>query len=150
MEIGIAAALLHIDIVVQDLERAIATYTKLLGYEVVDDCTVDTQAAMFLSGGAARRMRMVFLRLNARSTMLELVQLLDDNGNGVPASSAGRFDWNLTFAVTNLDAARAALTEWGLQQVSEEYEVTLPKLGTARVLYCRDTEGNLVELVGPK
>jgi catechol 2,3-dioxygenase-like lactoylglutathione lyase family enzyme len=146
---GIAASLLHVDMVVQDLERSIALYTQAFGFEVVEDCIVDTDAAMFLSGGATRRMRLVFLSLNRRSTMIELIQLLDGDGRSLPASTAGRFDWNLTFLVTNLDHVRNALGIAGLQQVSEEYVAALPKLGSSRVLYCRDAEGYLIEFVAP-
>jgi catechol 2,3-dioxygenase-like lactoylglutathione lyase family enzyme len=95
-------------------------------------------------------MRLVFLSLDRRSTMIELIQLLDDNDQSLPASSDGRFDWNLTFLVNNLDRAKAALAGSNLRQVSEEFEAALPKLGTARVIYCRDPEGYLIELVGPK
>jgi catechol 2,3-dioxygenase-like lactoylglutathione lyase family enzyme len=146
---GIAASLLHVDMVVQDLERSIALYTQAFGFEVVEDCIVDTDAAMFLSGGATRRMRLVFLSLNRRSTMVELIQLLDENGKSLPASTAGRFDWNLTFLVNNLDHVRSALGTAGLQQVSEEYIAALPKLGSSRVLFCRDAEGYLIEFVAP-
>jgi catechol 2,3-dioxygenase-like lactoylglutathione lyase family enzyme len=147
---GIAASLLHVDMVVQDLERALAMYTQLLGFEVVEDCVVETDAALFLSGGATRRMRLVFLSLSSRSSMVELIQLLDDANQGLPASSDGRFDWNLTFLVPNLDSAKPLLAASGLRQVSEEYEAALPKLGTARVIYCRDAEGYLIEFVAPK
>jgi len=147
---GIAASLLHVDMVVQDLQRAIAIYTDVFGFEVVEDCIVETDAALFLSGGATRRMRLVFLKLNNRSSMVELIQLLDEANNSLPASSDGKFDWNLTFLVNNMEHAKRALAASGLRQVSEEYEASLPKLGNSRVLYCRDADGYLIELVAPK
>jgi catechol 2,3-dioxygenase-like lactoylglutathione lyase family enzyme len=147
---GIAASLLHVDMVVRDLSQAIAIYTQVFGFEVVEDCVVETDAALFLSGGATRRMRLVFLRLNSRSTMIELIQLLDETNNSLPASAAGKFDWNLTFLVNNLEDAKQALAASGLRQVTEEYDVALPKLGNARVLYCRDADGYLIELVAPR
>ena len=150
MVTGIAASLLHVDIVVQDLQRAIAIYTQLFGCEIVEDCVVETDAALFLSGGATRRMRLVFLRVNSRSSMIELIQLLDDADRGLPASSAGKFDWNLTFLVNNLEQATQALAASGLQPVSEQYDVALPRLGRSRVLYCRDADGYLIELVAPR
>ncbi|HUK34198.1 MAG TPA: VOC family protein [Vicinamibacterales bacterium] len=146
---GIAASLLHVDMVVQDLERSIALYTQAFGFEVVEDCVVETDAASFLSGGATRKMRLVFLSLNRRSTMVELIQLLDEHGNSLPASTAGRFDWNLTFLVNNLEHVKSALGTSGLRQVSEEFLASLPKLGTSRVLFCRDSEGCLIEFVAP-
>jgi len=149
MVTGIVAALLHVDMVVQDVQRAIAIYTDLFGFEVVEDCVVETDAALFLSGGATRRMRLVFLRLNARSSMVELIQLLDGAGNGLPASTEGKFEWNLTLLVNNLQHAKEKLAAAGLRQVSDEYDVALPKLGKSRVLYCRDADGYLIELVAP-
>jgi len=144
-----AASLLHVDMVVGDIERSIALYTQLLGFEVVEDCIVETDAAMFLSGGATRRMRLVFLSLNRRSTMVELIQLLDSAGGSLPASSTGRFDWNLTFLVNNLEHVRTAASASGLQVVSDEFIAALPRLGSSRVLYCRDAEGYLIEFVAP-
>jgi hypothetical protein len=94
-------------------------------------------------------MRNVFLSLNRRSTMVELIQLLDNNEKSLPASTAGRFDWNLTFLVNNLEHVKNALGTAGLQQVSEEYLVAIPKLGNAKVVYCRDAEGYLIEFVAP-
>jgi catechol 2,3-dioxygenase-like lactoylglutathione lyase family enzyme len=135
--------------VVQDLESSVALYTRVFGFEIVEDCVVETDAAMFLSGGATRKMRLVFLSLNRRSTMVELIQLLDASGNSLPASAAGRFDWNLTFLVNNLEHVRAAIGESGLTIASEEYIAALPKLGRSRVLYCRDREGCLIEFVAP-
>jgi catechol 2,3-dioxygenase-like lactoylglutathione lyase family enzyme len=146
---GIAASLLHVDMVVQDLQRAIDIYTQVFGFEVVEDCIVETDAAMFLSGGATRRMRLVFLTVGSRSSMIELIQLLDGEGKSLPASSKEKFDWNLTFLVTNLDNAKRMLSAAGLRPVSGEYEAALPKLGNARVLYCRDADGYLIELVAP-
>ena len=146
---GIAASLLHVDMVVQDMQRAIDIYTQVFGFEVVEDCIVETDAAAFLSGGLTRRMRLVFLSVNTRSSMVELIQLLDDDNNGLAASTAEKFDWNLTFLVPNLDTAKQMLAAAGLRQVSEEYESALPKLGNARVLYCRDADGYLIELVAP-
>ena len=146
---GIVASLLHVDMVVQDIDAAIARYTQAFGFSIAEDCVVETDAAMFLSGGATRRMRLVFLKLNSRSSMVELIQLLDDNGRSLPASSEGRFDWNLTFFVNSLDHVRNTLDSSGLRVVSEEYEAALPKLGTAKVLYCRDADGYLYEFVAP-
>ncbi len=144
------ATLLHVDMVVQDLPRAISIYTQGLGFKVVEDCIVETEAALFLSGGATRRMRLVFLSLGGRSTMIELIQLLDEHGHSLPASTAGRFDWNLTFLVPNMDHARRALAAAGLREVSDEHEAALPKLGTSRVIFCRDPDGYLIEFVAPK
>jgi catechol 2,3-dioxygenase-like lactoylglutathione lyase family enzyme len=146
---GIAASLLHVDMVVQDLQRAIDIYTRVFGFEVVEDCVVETDAAMFLSGGATRRMRLVFLSVSSRSSMIELIQLLGSDDESLPASSSEKFDWNLTFLVTNLDAARQQLSAAGLRPVSDEFVAALPKLGNARVLYCRDADGYLIELVAP-
>lgn len=146
---GIAAALLHVDIVVQDIQRSIEIYTTLFGFEVVEDCVVETDAAAFLSGGATRRMRLVFLSLGPRSSRVELIQLLGDNGESLPPAHGGRCDWNMTFLVHNLEVARAGLEAAGLQQVGDDYEVDLPKLGKARVIYCRDADGYLIELVAP-
>jgi len=146
---GIAAALLHVDMVVLDLDRAIRTYSDLFGFQVVEDCIVETDAAMFLSGGATRRMRLVFLSLSPRTTMIELIQLLDENGKSLPSSPGGKFDWNLTYLVNNMEQAKRALDAAGLRQVSDEYVAALPKLGKSRVVYCRDEEGYLIELVAP-
>src|SRR4051812_17735927 len=104
--------LLHVDLVVEDIEREIAFYKDVLGFEVFEDSVLNNEASLFLSGGRAGCMRLVFLGKNKRSTMIELVQFLSDSGQPIQISQL-KFKWNLSFFVDDLEQAQQYLLENG-------------------------------------
>jgi catechol 2,3-dioxygenase-like lactoylglutathione lyase family enzyme len=53
----LSCTLVHVDLTVADMERSLAFYTGSLGLLVQEDCTLETKAARFLSGGKAGKMR---------------------------------------------------------------------------------------------
>ena len=149
MENNNPLTLIHIDVVVNDMERAIAFYKDGLDFKIVEDVILDTDAALFLSGGAARKMRLVFLSRNKRSTMLELIQFLDDQGKGLLLSSTQKLDVSLSFLVSDLDELKASLKAKGQLPLSEEFEIALPQLGRTKIVFYRDPDDYLIEFVAP-
>ena len=135
-EANLSSTLVHVDLTVADMRRSLAFYTKSLGLLVVEDCVMDTDAAFFLSAGTCRKMRMVFLiSRNTRALMVELIQFLDDGGQGASASSARRLDVTLAFRVSDLDEATRAMAAEGQYPVSEVFEMPLTQLGRAQLSF---------------
>ncbi len=125
-----------------------AFYTKSLGLLVLEDCVLETDAAFFLSAGTSRKMRMVFLTSrNTRSSMVELIQFLDDDGQGASSASARRLDVTLAFRVSDLHEATRVMAADGQHPVSDVFEIQLNQLGRAHVVFYRDPDGYLVEFV---
>jgi catechol 2,3-dioxygenase-like lactoylglutathione lyase family enzyme len=143
-----SSTLVHVDLTVADMERALAFYTESLGLLVVEDCVAECDAAFFLSAGTTRKMRMVFLMSpNTRSSMVELIQFLNDGGQGALASLNGRLDVTLAFRVDDVNAVLRAMAAVGQQPVSDVFELQLTQLGRARAVFYRDPDGHLIEFV---
>ena len=140
--------LVHIDLTVSDMERSLAFYTETLGFLVIEDSVLATEAAEFLSGGACRKMRMVFLTSGkTNSVMVELIQLVDGNGRRIPATAAGIHQVILAFRVSDLDEVARALAKQGQRPVSNVFDIPLPQLGRASCVFYRDPDGYLIEFV---
>lgn len=145
---NLSCRLVHVDFTVADMERSVEFYTMSLGLLAIEDCTVETEAALFLSGGTCPKMRMVFLTTGGtNSFMVELIQLLGDGAHGTSATSARSRDVILAFRVDDLAAATRAMSANGQQPVSQVIDIQLTQLGRARVVFYRDPDGYLVEFV---
>lgn len=145
---NLSCRLVHVDFTVADMERSVEFYTMSLGLLTIEDCTVETEAALFLSGGTCPKMRMVFLTTGGtNSFMVELIQLLGDGAHGTSATSARSRDVILAFRVDDLAAATRAMSANGQQPVSQVIDIQLTQLGRARVVFYRDPNGYLVEFV---
>ena len=145
---NLSCRLVHVDFTVADMERSVEFYTRSLGLMAIEDCTVESEAALFLSGGTCPKMRMVFLTTGGtNSFMVELIQLLGDGAHGTSATSARSRDVILAFRVDDLAAATRAMSANGQQPVSQVIDIQLNRLGRARVVLYRDPDGYLVEFV---
>ena len=145
---NLSCRLVHVDFTVADMERSVEFYTMSLGLLAIEDCTVETEAALFLSGGTCPKMRMVFLTTGGtNSFMVELIQLVGDGAHGTSATSARSRDVILAFRVDDLAAATRAMSANGQQPVSQVIDIQLTQLGRARVVFYRDPDGYLVEFV---
>jgi catechol 2,3-dioxygenase-like lactoylglutathione lyase family enzyme len=140
-----SCTLVHVDLTVTDMERSLAFYTDSLGLLVLEDCTVETEAARFVSGGKASKMRMVFLTSGTTTSfMVELIQLLDEKDQ---EASGGRRDIIFAYLVNDLREAIRALAVDGRQPVSDVIPIELLHLGRAQVVFYRDPDGYLIEFV---
>ena|SRR5690349_24142338 len=140
--------LLHVDLVVENIEREITFYKDVLGLEVLEDCVLNNEACLFLSEGKARSMRLVFLGKNKRSTMIELVQFLDDSGKPIQISHL-KFKWNLSFFVDDLEDTQQHFLNKGFKPLTSQYEIALSNLGRSKVIFYQDPEGFLLEIIAP-
>ncbi len=145
---NLSCTLVHVDLPVADMERSVAFYTKSLGLLVLEDCTVESPAALFLSGGTCPKMRMVFLTGGGTSSMMvELIQFVADGDPSASAVAARRRDVALAFVVGDLAGAIRTLAADGQHTASAVIEIELTQLGPARVVFYRDPDGHLIELV---
>ena len=141
-------SLLHVDLMVEDMERELAFYKDVLGFEIFEDCILKSEAFLFLTEGRATSMRLVFLGRNKRSTMIELVQFLTDSGQPIQVSQL-KFKWNLSFLVDDLEQAQQYLSKKGFKPLTSPHSISLPTMGKANVTFLLDPENLLLELVAP-
>ena len=116
----------HVSLLVSDTRRALEFYQGILGLEVDQSRPVmDFPGAWLLAG--SQQIHLIEIPGRARAT--------------IPAAHGGR-DWHVALAVSDLDVLARALTGCGIAY-------TLSRSGR-RALFCRDPDGNAIELVEMK
>lgn len=113
----------HASILVGDTARALRFYRNVLGLPPASQRPALGYPGAWLETGQGQQLH-----------LLEL----PGAGRGGAAGHGGR-DYHLAFAVADLDAAVAALQAAGI-------DFTLSRSGR-RALFCRDPDGNALELV---
>ena len=130
----------HYGVTVTDLDRAVEFYGEKLGFDVLDRFTVsgsEFETAVGLDDAAGR-----FAHLDAGGARVELVEY-DPEGEESRGDEVNRPGVkHLGFAVSDLDGLYDDLSD-DVETVSEPQTTSS---GT-RILFLRDPEGNLVEVV---
>jgi catechol 2,3-dioxygenase-like lactoylglutathione lyase family enzyme len=148
--------LAHVDLLVRDMTTSLAFYVDRLGCEVVEDTIMPGGPMVdFCSRGAARDARVVFLKPGAiRMAVVPLIELIEYRpkpGSTIEVrhgSAAGELPsiLNFTLLVEDLPAVVDGLRAAGVE-VTDTFRVELPRLGTCNVVFLRDPDGNLIELI---
>jgi glyoxylase I family protein len=116
----------HVSLLVSDTRRALDFYHGILGLEIDESRpAMDFPGAWLLAG----------------SQQIHLIEIPGRARTATAAGHGGR-DWHVAFAVTDLEALAAALDGRGIGY-------TLSRSGR-RALFCRDQDGNAIELVEVK
>jgi catechol 2,3-dioxygenase-like lactoylglutathione lyase family enzyme len=141
-------ALLHVDLVVRDIDRSLPFYVNHFGCSVVEDTVVTGPVPEFYTAGRSSSMRLVFLKASSAlfGVMIELMQF----GPGVeapPPVDAAAPTGNLTFMVDDVARTLADLDGAGVRPASGVMDVALPKSGAARIAFVRDPDGHLIEIL---
>ncbi|HVY49280.1 MAG TPA: VOC family protein [Minicystis sp.] len=146
--------LVHVDLVVRDLEASLRFYRDRLGCTLVEEGEVTGAVPAFYSGGRSSSMHLVLLKASPAmfGVMVELMAFAPGAAGeplDVRYGSVGSVPsiYNLTFLVDDLDAFVARLEAEGVAPASPPMEVALPKSGATRIQFIRDPDGNLLELV---
>jgi catechol 2,3-dioxygenase-like lactoylglutathione lyase family enzyme len=130
----------HVGVTVADLDRAVDFYRTVLGLSLLDRFTVDGEA--FATGVGVDGASAEFVHLDADGVRIELVAY-DPEGEAVHSDTVNRPGTaHLGFAVEDVDAVYESLPD-------EVETVSAPRTTASgtRILFVRDPEGNLVELL---
>ena len=123
MKMADITAIHHVSLLVSDTRRALLFYQGVLGLEIDESRPVMSFPGAWLQVGAAQ------------IHLLELPDVL----RGATLPEHGGRDRHLALSVTGMDAVVAALEAAGIAY-------TLSRSGR-RALFCRDPDGNAIELV---
>ena len=134
----------HTRIVVSDMERSLRFYRDLLGMEIWADFNDESQYVQNVTGVPGAQIWMI--KLKARDGVsIELLQYLSHPQKMPPPRQACDVGVNhVALQVDDLDNLHAKLAAEGIQFNAPP---TVSSEGFAKVTYCRDPEGVLVELV---
>jgi catechol 2,3-dioxygenase-like lactoylglutathione lyase family enzyme len=145
-----AQAVTQIGITVADLDRSVAFYTQVLGFDKASEIELEGDTVERLLGVFPARIRVARLTLGAET--LELTDYLAPASRAFPADSNGNDRWfqHIAIVVSDMDRAYARLREHGVQHASPSPQ-TLPdwnpKAGGIRAFYFRDPDGHYLELI---
>ena len=134
----------HTGIVVSDMQRSLRFYRDLLGMEVWADFKDNSQIVQDVTNVPGANIRMVKLKA-ADGMSIELLQYLShpqDVPKPVEACDVGCN--HVALQVDDLDALHEHLTSEGIRFHSPPNVLSD---GGAKVTYCRDPEGVIIELV---
>jgi catechol 2,3-dioxygenase-like lactoylglutathione lyase family enzyme len=141
------AQIRHIGIVVNDLERALSFYRDLLGMTVVRKMDESGDFIDKLLGLVNASVTTVKLSLGPSPTLIELLHFKSPARPVESACTKKVFTPGLShiaFTVPDVDLLYRRLSEAGIVfNAPPELSVD----GGAKVAYCRDPEGNFLELV---
>jgi catechol 2,3-dioxygenase-like lactoylglutathione lyase family enzyme len=139
-----------IGMTVADVERSIAFYSDVLGFEKVSDVEVLGDDYERLQGVFGLRMRVVRMRLGDES--IELTEYLAPRGRPVPPDSRGNDRWfqHVAIIVSDMDRAYARLRQHRVQHASPAPQ-RLPDWNVnaagIRAFYFRDPDGHFLEIL---
>lgn len=135
----------HTGLVVRDLERSLAFYRDLLGLEVWRRATEEGSYIENVVG--ISEVRLEWAKLKAPDgSVVELLQYHSHPDNApIENSRSNRVGCShVAFTVSNLELTYRKLREVGIHCQSEPQ---LSPDGVAKVMYCHDPDGIILELV---
>ena len=136
----------HAGIVVADMERALGFYRDLLGLTVVRDAEEQGEYRERITGLPGARARTVKMKARNGSALVELLQFhTHPRPVEAPAETCAIGLRHIAFTVEDLDSLHRRLTEAGVRFLAPPQR---SPSGREKITYCRDPEGNILELVG--
>jgi catechol 2,3-dioxygenase-like lactoylglutathione lyase family enzyme len=139
-----------IGITVSDLDRAVAFYTEVLGFEQRAQAEVSGPEHERLAGVFGMRARVADLSLGSET--IELTEYLAPRGRAMPADSRANDRWfqHVAIVTSDLDRAYAQLRERGVEHAStgpQRLPDWNPNAGGIAAFYFRDPDGHFLELI---
>jgi catechol 2,3-dioxygenase-like lactoylglutathione lyase family enzyme len=139
-----------IGITVNDMNRAVDFYTKVLTFEKETEREVAGDAYEHLYGVFGMRLRIVRMRLGDEH--IELMQFLAPRGRPIPADSRSNDRWfqHVAIIVSDMDQAYARLRSFNVEHASsgpQRLPDWNPNAGGIKAFYFRDPDGNYLEIL---
>jgi catechol 2,3-dioxygenase-like lactoylglutathione lyase family enzyme len=145
-----AAAVDSIGITVDNADRAVDFYTRVLSFEKVSDVEVSGRPYELLAGVFGARARVVRLRLG--DEFLELTEYLAPKGRPMPPDLRpnDRAFQHAAIVVSDMSAAYGRLRRFGVEHAStapQQLPAWNPNAGGIRAFYFRDPDRHFLEVL---
>jgi catechol 2,3-dioxygenase-like lactoylglutathione lyase family enzyme len=147
---GLIRAVGAVGMTVGNLERSIAFYSDVLGFEKVSDVEVLGEDYERLQGVFGLRMRVVRMRLGGEA--IELTEYLTPRGRLIPVDSRSHDRWfqHIAIIVSDMDRAYESLRQHRVEHASPAPQ-RLPdwnaNAGGIRAFYFKDPDGHPLEIL---
>lgn len=140
----------HVGLTVTDMERSLAFYRDLLGFEVIGRRPrIDADYVGLQTGYPRVVLEAASLRLPGGGPSLELARYLTHAGPPAEPATNRAGTSHLCLLVTDLRACHAALSALGIRFRSAPVEITAGPNRGGLVIYLFDPDGYVVELFQP-
>ncbi len=149
-EPGRVQAIGAIGLTVSDMERSVAFYRDVLGFEKTSDVEVGGPAYERLTGLVGLRARVVSMRLGAEH--IELTEFLAPRGRPAPADSRSNDAWfqHVAIITNDIEQGYLWLRRHNVRQVSpgpQRLPDWNPSAGGIKAFYFRDPDGHPLEIL---
>jgi len=141
--------LFHVNICVRDMERSIRFYQGL-GFNKVDDFTMDNPNVGEVLGVKAQKLRGVFMRLgnDVNAPVLDLVQFIDPPTQGQPYPTLNNVGiCRIAFTVDDIDKTYEELKAKKVEFVAPLKKLDGPGGRKIGVVCFKDPDGTVLELM---
>ena len=138
----------HVAIIVEDLDRMVEFYTRVLGLELKRNFDIESEEFRKGIGIKDAKARGAHLMVPDSNVEIELFQFIDDLRVKEKTSVANMIGYrHMAFIVDDLDKTVEILKGNGVEFFSEPITVNEPEsVRGFRFVYFRDPEGNIIEL----
>jgi len=137
----------HMGLQVADLDRSVAFYRDILGFEIAFAWNPQAPYIRELVGYPDADIHAAILRLPGSDVFLELLEYRNVERSPVDTRTANPGTAHIAFFVDDLDALYAALTARGVRSVSAPVTPTIGPNEGGRAVYLIDPDGIRVELI---
>ncbi len=143
-------AVADIGLTVSDLDRAVAFFTEVLSFAVMDEREVWGEPWERLQGVFGARMRIARLRLGRET--IELTEYLAPGGRPIPVDSRSNDRWfqHIAIVVRDMDEAYRHLRRHGVTHAStgpQRLPDWNPAAGGIEAFYFKDPDGHVLEVI---
>ena len=138
----------HVAIIVEDLDRMVEFYTRVLGLELKRQFEIESEEFREGIGIEDAKARGAHLMVPDSNIEIELFQFIHSQGVKEKASIANMIGYrHIAFIVDDLDKSFEILKGNGVEFFSDPITVNEPEsVRGFRFVYFRDPEGNIIEL----
>jgi catechol 2,3-dioxygenase-like lactoylglutathione lyase family enzyme len=147
---GPVAAVDSVSITVSDMDRSLAFYQDVLGFEKISEVEVEGEAYERLMGVFGLRMRVARLRLG--DEQIELIEVMTPQGRPIPVDSRSNDGWfqHVAIIVSDMNRAFAWLRQHDITFASpapQRLPDWNPNAGGIEAFYFNDPDGNTLEVL---
>jgi len=138
----------HVAIIVEDLDRMVEFYTKVLGLKLKRDFGIESEEFRKGIGIKDAKAKGAHLMVPDSNVEIELFQFIDNHSVEEKTSIANMIGYrHMAFIVDDLDKSFEILKGNGVEFFSDPITVNEPEsVRGFRFVYFRDPEGNIIEL----
>jgi lactoylglutathione lyase len=144
---GVVSGVSHFGIQVADIERSVAFYRDLLGFELVTRWVRDQPYIQELVGYPGVTLHVAVFRVPGSESFLEILEYRNVERQAIDTGTANPGTAHLCVYVDDLDSLHARLLEAGVRFVSEIKSPNVGPNSGGKVVYMVDPDGIRVELL---